>query len=390
MRTVVHRLGVRAFLLAIAGTLAGMAAVVPMHASAAGVGKTLLTVLPVGTVLQQTNAVLPADLRPLATGKRVTYISTNMQNEKIPVTGLVITPKVQSPQANVVAWAHGTTGLGDQCTPSTNADVFWPEAVMAVKSYMQKGWTVTATDYPGLGTTLPHPYLVGEGEARSIIDSVRAARKLNSDLTNKWVVSGHSQGGQAALFTGEIAGSYGNGLQLKGVVAMAPASNLDTIAQGIVGTPGQGLLVAGLLGLAAANTGVDPNTLLAQPAKDRLDVFETGCYYEILDAYASLTPAELLVDGILPQAIVDLFAQYGNPAQQASTAPILVTHGTADPVVPVEITYLLQAQACAYTAPVFLQTVEGADHEGAVLQTLNDVAAYIQARFAGSSAPDNC
>ena len=41
-----------------------------------------------------------------------------------------------------------------------------------VASYLTQGWTVTATDYPGLGTPGGHPYLVGDSEGRAVIDSV--------------------------------------------------------------------------------------------------------------------------------------------------------------------------------------------------------------------------
>jgi hypothetical protein len=30
---------------------------------------------------------------------------------------------------------------------------------------LQRGYVVTATDYPGLGTAGPHPYLVGSAKA---------------------------------------------------------------------------------------------------------------------------------------------------------------------------------------------------------------------------------
>ena len=41
---------------------------------------------------------------------------------------------------------------------------------------MERGSVVAATDYPGLGTPGTHPYLVGDSEARAVIDFVRAAR----------------------------------------------------------------------------------------------------------------------------------------------------------------------------------------------------------------------
>src|SRR6476646_670978 len=58
-----------------------------------------------------------------------------------------------------------------------------------------QGYIVVATDYPGLGTAGIHPYLIGESEARAVVDSVRAARDMpNSGATNRFAVWGHSQG----------------------------------------------------------------------------------------------------------------------------------------------------------------------------------------------------
>jgi acetyl esterase/lipase len=86
---------------------------------------------------------------------------------------------------------------------------------------------VVATDYAGLGTEGIHPYLIGESEARSVLDSVRAARALpNSGASNRFAVWGHSQGGHAALYTGQVAARYAPDLKLVGVAAAAPATYL--------------------------------------------------------------------------------------------------------------------------------------------------------------------
>jgi hypothetical protein len=86
---------------------------------------------------------------------------------------------------------------------------------------------LVGTDYTGLGTNGPHPYLIGEGEARSALDSVRAARQLPElKLENRTVVWGHSQGGHAALWTGAIGFSYAPDVNIAGVAALAPATDL--------------------------------------------------------------------------------------------------------------------------------------------------------------------
>ena len=72
-----------------------------------------------------------------------------------------------------------------------------------------------------------HPYLIGASEGRAVLDSVRAARDLpDAGASNRFAVWGHSQGGHASLYTGELAASYAPDLKLVGVAAAAPATYL--------------------------------------------------------------------------------------------------------------------------------------------------------------------
>lgn len=336
-----------------------------------------------GTVLSATSVALPAPLNQIATGKRISYASTNVNGGAITVTGLVITP-TRGKTDKIVAWAHGSTGLADICAPSNHYDVFWPEARVAVAGLVSHGWTVAATDYAGLGTPEPHPYFIGSSEARAIIDSVKAARNLDHSLSTQYVVEGHSQGGQGALFVDERAPGYDGALVLRGVVAIAPVSNVDLFAPLIPGTPGQGYLVMALAGLATVEPepSRNPLSVLAQPARDRLPVLRTGCLTEILAAYAGLTAGQLLTGGALPQWVVDELVRWDNPAQVPPTAPILVVQGTADEAVPVGITDALVCELRYYhTVPVRYLKIEGADHEGAVTQSVPQVTTWIAAHF---------
>lgn len=380
------------YLLAAVVLSASALAVVPVQTvSAYGSGN--------GSIVSSQPLSLPAELSSVATAKKVLYRSTAASGANVVVSAAVLTPKSQYRPAwgerNVVAWAHGTEGIADQCAPTNNTQTFDTSTDYlhyrdALRSYLMQGWTVAATDYQGLGTAGVHQYFIGDTEARSVIDSVRAARKLDFSLNNKWVVTGHSQGGQASLFVNEIADTYGQGLRLKGAVAMAPVSNLDILAAGAPGTPANGYLVFALVGLAAADSSVDVDALLAQPAKDLLPVVETGCWVEVLSAYQDLTAEQLLVGGALPQTILDKLAQVGNPAQQSPTVPTLLVQGEDDPVVPVGITQYLQAQICPYGKPVQLNVYSGQDHDTVIDDSQADVNNYIRDRFNDVVAPTNC
>jgi acetyl esterase/lipase len=334
-----------------------------------------------GTVLTSATATLPPELSPLATGKRIQYLTTDVNGALIPATALILTPKTGK-KNRTVAWAHGTTGLADQCAPSNNQAVFWPEARTAVAALLGKGWTVAAADYQGLGTAQSHPYLVGGSEARSVIDSVKAARNLDSALSTQYVVDGHSQGGQAALFASQIAPSYDGNLVLRGTASIAPVSNVDAMAPLIPGTPGQGYLVMGLYGLAAVDATFNPNSVLAAQAKTKTSSLNTGCLMEILASYENLTAEQLLVGGALPAAVVTKLAHYDNPAQTTPSAPILIVQGTDDEAVPSFITHdLLLPELQAYSQPVTYTELAGATHDSSVVLSAGTVATWIAARF---------
>ena len=335
-----------------------------------------------GTVLSSSPAVLPPELAPLATGKRIQYLTTDVRGLPIPATGLILTPRTGRTGKTVV-WGHGTTGLADRCTPSTSQDVFWPEARAAVAGLLSRGWTVAAPDYPGLGTPQAHPYLVGASEGRSMIDSVRAARNLDPSLSVQYVLTGHSQGGQGALFANQLAPAYDGNLVLRGSAVIAPVSNVDLLAPLIPGTPGQGYLVMGLYGLSAVDPAFNPASVLSPPAKAKTSVLQTGCLYQILDAYAPLTATQLLVGGALPAPVVTELAQYDNPGRSATSAPILVVQGTDDDAVPYDITAgALIPQLRAYPPAVRFVPIQGATHDSAVTLSVGLVDTWIAARFA--------
>ncbi len=163
---------------------------------------------------------------------RVLYASTGLHGERIEVSGVIIAPELPPPQGGrpVIAWAHPTTGVADACAPSTNPEFF--DTIPHLPALIALDYVVAATDYAGLGTPGPHPYLVGESEGRSVLDAVRAAANLpKTGAGPRFIAWGHSQGGHAALFAGQLAGRYAPDLALVGVAAIAPATELRELLQ---------------------------------------------------------------------------------------------------------------------------------------------------------------
>ena len=180
--------------------------------------KTAFSIVALSAMAMPVCAQLPRTLisaAPLAgapsgsSAYRIRYYTTNLNGRRREVTGAVIVP--DGPAAaegrNIVAWAHGTSGIAESCAPSDSPDLY--RSIAGLSDILQRGYVVVAADYEGLGSTGPHPYLVGESAARAVIDAVRATRQLPiAASTGRYAVWGESQGGQTALATGQIAARY--------------------------------------------------------------------------------------------------------------------------------------------------------------------------------------
>ena len=154
------------------------------------------------------------------------------------MSGAIFIPPGAAPPGgrNVIAWAHPTSGVVEACAPALMPDV--SGMIRGSADMLRLGYIVVATDYPGLGVPGMHPYLIGVSEGRAVLDSVRAARAMpDAGASNRFAVWGHSQGGHASLYTGELAASYAPDLKLVGVAAAAPATYLAELFDADSKTP---------------------------------------------------------------------------------------------------------------------------------------------------------
>jgi len=161
---------------------------------------------------------------------RIMYRSTDLNGDPIVVTGVVVTPLGPAPDGGrtVLAWGHPTTGTDASCAPSRGFDPFI--GIEGLRLMLDRGYTVVATDYAGMGTEGPDSYLVAQTAARSVLDAVRAAQHLDrAHASDRVLLWGHSQGGQAVLFAAEEAPDYAPELTIAGVAAAAPAADLTAL-----------------------------------------------------------------------------------------------------------------------------------------------------------------
>jgi uncharacterized membrane protein HdeD (DUF308 family) len=186
---------------------------------------------------------------------RILYTTTREEGVPAVASALVIaSDHLPAGPRPVIAWAHGTTGVASQCAPTLLPSRWNADVIPGVDQVLRRGWVIVATDYVGLGTPGPHPYLIGQGEARSVLDAVRAARHMPQlSLRPATVVWGHSQGGHAALWAGILAPTYAPDVNVVGVAALAPASDLKALVKKVRDTLEGGILGAYILTAYSAN-----------------------------------------------------------------------------------------------------------------------------------------
>lgn len=182
-----------------------------------------------GTIIKSEAARGDRALPGAASATLLSYWSRGPHGEPMQSTGVLFVPPGTAPAGGwpIVSWAHGTEGIADHCAGSRRPRAEIEQQYLT--AWLKQGYAVAASDYVGLGSPGTHPYLNGRSEAYSVIDMVRAARTQEPRLARKWLVTGLSQGGHAALHTGHIARADAPELDFRGTISMGSPSNLENL-----------------------------------------------------------------------------------------------------------------------------------------------------------------
>ena len=347
-----------------------------------------------GTIVRQQ----PINGAPLgASAYRTLYRSTGLKGEPIFVSGVIIVPQGDPPAGGrpIVAWAHPTSGVTPRCAPSLAIFLF--QQIQGLRSFVERGYVVAATDYPGLGTPQTHPYLVGDSEARAVIDIVRAASSMSGVGGGKrFAVWGHSQGGQASLYTGLIAKTYAQELNLVGVAAAAPATSLVTLMGDDFKTSGGKNLTAMTLWSWARVYDAPIAKVVVPEAIPTVDRLADECIESIFDIMARRRTEKPLEQNFLSVpniAVVEpwhLLAVRNTPGPLPSRTPLFLAQGTTDDIVRPEVTRAYMQRQCKAGSKVTMMWVPGVGHGLVARDSANNAVAWMMDRFAGKPAPSDC
>lgn len=318
---------------------------------------------------------------------KVMYHSRDAQDRDRPVTGLVTYPTATPPKGGwpIVATAPGTTGVAARCAISHRSSQAPDWGVEGVR---------VMTDYLGLGPVGGplHPYFSRPSEGHSVIDGVRAARRLrDTGAGDRWLSVGHSQGGHGALSASELASEYAPELDLVATLALAPAALFDRVYGGIDPIVTAILTSMSLYGGAAEHPEIRAADYVTPELAKASRVFETGCLAEITDALIPLAAGGKLFKAdprkTEPARSIVLANDVGNVVVDA---PLLLVSGTADDRVVINRALDFYARLCRTGQVTELLIVNGATHDSIIGQTATRTAAWLNARLAGDKPTDSC
>lgn len=319
------------------------------------------------------------------------YVSRDPGGHSVAVSGTLAVPPGEPPAGGwpIIDWTHGTMGLTPDCAPSlvpkSPPNSYVEDVARLLDGFVRAGYAVVATDYQGLGTKGPHPYLEGEPNAANALDLLPAAARAEPSLGRTFLIVGHSQGGQAALFAAALARHAERAFRLVGVVALAPVSQIGERMKVFMSLPQVEPLalyvVAALDAYARDDRRLDLARVLSPAARAHLSQLNAACRFSPGTGFWGETAArDLFVPGLDVESLRPVLDRQ-EPGRLAIEVPTLIVAGGSDGAVPPPTAAELSAQLCARGAPVAFKVGAWQDHMGVVTQNVPELVAWVKARF---------
>lgn len=245
---------------------------------------------------------------------------------------------------------------------------------------------------------MPHPYLGGISTANAVLDAVRSARSIpGAAAGNRFAVWGESQGGHAALWTGQRAQSYAPDLVLTGIAAAAPPTDLVENLRAGSDPSVRAFLSAftayswskhyraplatlGKRSTQGVITRIAQNNCIVLGAKPNL-----GTVLGVLVLRRDLKDVDL--GRIQPWARI---ARENSPSARDPGVPMLIAQNPKDVIVGPAVTQAYVRKLCRNGARLRFIPITGQGHETSAKDSAGVTLDWIDARFAGRPASGNC
>ncbi|MCY1259873.1 Secretory lipase [compost metagenome] len=347
-----------------------------------------------GKLLSVQNYAGPTALQEASANVSISYVTTSFNGKPTTVNGLISLPKTPPPAGGypVISWANGTTGFAPQCAPSA--------VVSAVRDaylneWLKRGYAVLRTDYEGWGGATGHrPLVHGTSNANAVTDIVTAAHAYSSQLSNDWMVVGHSEGAGAAVWTAGLVDEAGGKYPLKGAIAIAPVGPgilkfMDNAVNGgaVLGQP---FLSVTVLAAKVVDPTINLDALVKEPMKSQVEAARTQCLGPLF-VLPQLQPGQYLNPGADYDKVARFLKTQQDPSALTMRVPVSIIQGSNDETtVTPPTTAQMISSLCSRGASIQYKEYAGQTHSGVIPTSQDDAFSFAAAAFAGNAPKNSC
>jgi pimeloyl-ACP methyl ester carboxylesterase len=333
---------------------------------------------------------------------RVEYWTRGPAGDAVIASGLVALPRTRELRG-VVSWQHGTATERSEVPSKPTPD----EGVVASVAFAGHGYLLAAPDYLGLGSSPGrHPYYHTESTAASVVDLLRAARRLAEAKGFAWpeklFLTGFSQGGHATIAAlRELEAADEPGLRVTAAAPIAGPFDLSNLSvpRALEGEARSSSLYLGYLIASYSRVYGEPlgGTLLPQYARAVEEIFDGSRGGEAILEALPRNPREMFQPEFLesfeerrPNWLADRLRE-NDLVAFTPRAPVRLYYGALDVDVSPEEARTQARRWSERGADARAIDVGPFDHDASVLEAAPLVRAWfdeLSARARRPSAPD--
>ena len=328
----------------------------------------------------------------------VMYRSTDSLGASNFVTGTIVVPTGGTTARSVVAYAVGTHGLAQNCSPSKQLAAGTDYEAANIAAAIKAGYAVLISDYAGYTTGGTPTYMSGKSQGNALLDLVLAATQIPNvgiSSTSKVGIWGYSQGGQTATWAGEQKASYAPNINLVGVAAGGVPADLMKTAFYLDGSAGSSFLLGAVIGLATQYPSQIPLADLTNAnGTTAINRAKSECVFESLFDFMNHKVSEYTVNNqTLTQLTTIPSIKQTITAQSVGSTkipvPLYQYHGVADEFIPLDQSLALKRAYCNKFGNVTFDAYPS-EHIVTQFQAAPTVLSWLTDRFAGKSTLGTC
>lgn len=311
---------------------------------------------------------------PGTIGYRIMYVSRTAVGKPVAVTGTVmwvdhIAPPQGKDKRPLIAYGNEAMGLGDNCNVSRLIQYAHSGEVDLMRPMLRHGYEVVASDYEGLGTPDVATFGVTQSSARTMLDSIRAARQLPDliaglDLPKESKVGlfGYSQGAAAAAGAAEIAPTYAPEIKITAAAAGGAPIDPGAVSRYVDGGLFTSINLAASIGYDAAYPELDLPSFLNEKGLTLMKKSMSSCIEAIFPMIGKRSTGYLKGDSPVHDPRWIKRFEENTLGQVAPEFPFYYFHATFDQASPYKTALGLRRRWCAKGAKLRYVELQAMEH----------------------------